>query len=149
MTIWNKLKHFKPSENWGNPEKINGLLLLLLDEITDRVKKAAKEEEEAAICVIHCAYDKRGHAANSQHYKGNAVDFSIRGGFSAKKSHQIILQTLKDWQLEDKVGLGVYPDWFNQGFHLDVRGEKARWVEHLGKYHYDDLHIQQYLKLLK
>lgn len=52
--IWNKLKNFKKTENWGNPDKMNGSLLLLLDEITSRVKKAATEEEEAASCVIHC-----------------------------------------------------------------------------------------------
>ena len=134
MTIWSKLKHFHPNENWGDKDKVNGLLLLLLDEITDKVKDyAINNLEENAYCIIHCADEQGGHSPRSQHYKGNAADFHFKN-ISPGKVYIIIQKVLKDLQLENFVGLGVYPDWHNPGFHLDVRGEKARWSRVNGKY---------------
>ena len=127
MSIWSKLKHFNQTENWGNPLKVNGSLLLLLDKIADNVRKYAWQKYKVITpCIIHCAYARSGHCTNSQHYKGNAVDFHFMG-ISAKEAYEVILQTLKNYQMINFVGLGVYPDWFHKGFHLDVRGYKARW----------------------
>jgi hypothetical protein len=36
--------------------------------------------------------------------------------------------------LEEICGLGIYPDWAHPGFHLDLRGYKARWGRVEGSY---------------
>ncbi|HSA06131.1 MAG TPA: hypothetical protein P5556_03020 [Candidatus Gastranaerophilales bacterium] len=127
MDIWRALKHFKPHENWGNSKKINGMLLLLLDEITEQVKSYSLcNYNKNSPCIIHCAYETSGHSPNSQHYKGNAADFHF-SNIPPFKTYETIIKVLKDTQTENFVGLGVYPDWINPGFHLDARGEKARW----------------------
>ena len=134
MAIWGEIKHFSLSENWGNPNKINGLLLLLLDKIADNVRKYVRQKDKkVAPCIIHCAYDTSGHVKNSQHYKGNAVDFHFEN-ISTKEAYTIILKTLNDYQATAFVGFGVYPDWYNKGFHLDLRGYKARWSRINGIY---------------
>lgn len=134
MSIWGKIKHFNPNEKWGDKNKINGLLLLLLDRITEEIKNYSWQKyKKIAPCIIHCGYKTSGHSPKSQHYKGNAVDFHFEN-ISPKEAYNIILQVLKDHQIDNYVGLGVYPDWYKPGFHLDIRGYKARWSEVIGKY---------------
>jgi len=134
MSIWSKIKHFSPAENWGNPTKINGLLLLLLDEITEEIKNYSREKyQKISPCIIHCAYETSGHSPSSQHYKGNAVDFHFKN-IPAIEAYNLILKFLKNYQVENFIGLGVYPNWNNPGFHLDVRGYKARWSRVNGIY---------------
>ena len=120
--IWDKLRYFKRSEAWGNPDKINGFLLILFDEIRHRASAINPD----AYIVIHCGYELTGHSENSQHYIGNAADFHIVG-LSFFTAYVLIVETLKDLQVSDKIGLGANPDWNSPGFHLDVRGKKARW----------------------
>ena len=38
-----------------------------------------------------------------------------------------MIEALNDLQVAEKVGFGIYPDWNSPGFHLDARGEWARW----------------------
>ncbi len=134
MSVWGKVKHFHPGENWGDKNKVNGLLILLLDKITDRVKDYCwKHYKKISPCVIHCAYETSGHSPNSQHYIGNAADFHFEN-IPASEAYRIITEVLREFQAEGFVGLGVYPDWHKPGFHLDVRGYKARWSRIIGKY---------------
>lgn len=134
MSIWSKLNHFHQGEKWGNKDKVNGLLLLLLDIITDRIKQYSWEKyKRISPCIIHCAYETTGHSANSQHYKGNAADFHFEN-VNLPEAYNIILAVLKEYQVEEFTGLGVYPDWHTPGFHLDLRGEKARWSRINGVY---------------
>jgi uncharacterized protein YcbK (DUF882 family) len=134
MSIWNKLKHFNPNENWGDKNKVNGLLLLLLDSITEDVKQYSwAKYKKISPCIIHCAYESSGHCDNSQHYKGNAADFHFEN-IPLKQAYEVMLTVLKEHQAENFVGLGIYPDWIKSGFHLDVRGEKARWSRIGGVY---------------
>jgi uncharacterized protein YcbK (DUF882 family) len=134
MAVWSKLKHFNRWEAWGEPGKVNGLLLFLLDKITEEVKNYARQKYKVVTpCIIHCAYATGGHSPNSQHYKGNAADFHFKN-IPAYEVYTIIQKALADYQVSDFVGLGVYPDWRIPGFHLDVRGYKARWSQVIGKY---------------
>lgn len=123
-----KLKHFRPEEpGWkGNFHKVNGLLLLLLD---------ALREEIGYPFVIHCAYETSGHSPKSQHYIGNAVDFHIEG-LPFPEAVIRMEEALERLQVADRVGLGLYPCWYNPGFHLDVRndGKRARWGRIKGDY---------------
>lgn len=129
MNIFNNLKHFNINEKWGNPNKINPLLLIILDELRQRIGKKF---------IIHCAYEQDGHSENSQHYKGNAVDFhiancqfSIACGLMFEALHSI---KIGEKYLSDVCGIGIYPDWNNKGFHLDVRGYPASWGRVSGEY---------------
>ncbi len=144
MSIWSKLKHFNLNENWGDKNKVNGLLLVLLDNITERVKTYSwNKYKKISPCIIHCAYKISGHSPNSQHYKGNAADFHFEN-IPASEAYMVMTEVLREFQAEGFVGLGVYPDWHKPGFHLDVRGYKARWAKVMGIYK----HIKYGLKKL-
>jgi len=116
--IWQRLKHFTKDENWGDPDKINGYLLLCIDAIRDIYGKSF---------VIHCGYDKDGHALASEHYKGNAIDFHIEDDIPLYNQVMKFMKIVADLQLLEKVGVGIYPNWNSPGFHFDVRGSRARW----------------------
>lgn len=125
MNIWSNLKYFKRNEKnhegklaWGDPDKVNGLLLKLLDEI---------REESKSLIVVHCAYDSSGHVVDSEHYRGNAVDFHFVN-LSLKDGLKAVESVLKRHNLLNKSGLGVYFWWASKGFHLDLRGYYARWA---------------------
>lgn len=117
--IWDCVKHFSPNEQWGSANRMNGLLILLLDAIRDRWGDAA--------FIIHCGYEADGHAKDSFHKSGNATDFHISSALPFHEQISRLEMILKELQVFDKVGLGIYPDWNNPGFHLDVRGVYARW----------------------
>lgn len=116
--LWKYIKHFTPGENWGDPSRVNGLLVLVLDAIRD---------QWGAPFIIHCAYDLSGHTTKSYHYLGDAVDFHIDDGEPFALQIAVMQRDLQDLQVADRCGLGIYPDWNHPGFHLDVRGSGARW----------------------
>jgi hypothetical protein len=120
MNIWTRMdRYFNKKEAWGRPEKMSGLLLMTLYQI--RVCSDWK-------IIIHCGTQGK-HCANSYHYKGLAVDFHFipPPGITLYEQTQNMLAFFSDMQLQDSVGLGVYPEWNNPGFHFDVRGSRARW----------------------
>lgn len=136
MKIWKLLNNFTENEDWGASEKMNPVLLLLLDKLRDKV---------GHIFRINCGYSTDGHATRSQHYLGNAVDFVILG-VPFKQAHQLLQEALLELKVEDEVGLGCYPFWNTSGFHLDVRGERARWGKNSkGKYVSYDCAIKEWL----
>jgi hypothetical protein len=115
---------FSPKEAWGEPSKMSGLLLLTLRALRQAVGYP---------CVIHCGYELTGHTSGSQHHIGNAADFHFEG-ISLKDAIPLVEEALDKLQVSDRVGLGVYIDWAHPGFHLDVRGTRARWGRVGGKY---------------
>lgn len=117
--IWDYLRHFTPKEAWGDPSRMNGILLLLLDTIRSRWGDAE--------FIIHCGFESGGHTKDSEHKRGSAVDFHIKSELSFPEQIKRMEMILRDLQVYDKVGLGIYPDWNRPGFHLDVRGSFARW----------------------
>lgn len=136
--IYNRLQHFSKQEAWGDHRKMNGSLLRLLDRITDKAKKYAWENyKEVAYCIVHCGYDTEGHTENSRHYVGCAVDFHFTS-ITPMEAYEIIIQILKEEQMINHSGLGVYPDWHHPGFHLDIRDpddwRPDRWAQVTGKY---------------
>jgi len=118
MSIWSYLKHFSPRENWGDPKKISGTLLLVLDTIRERIGWPI---------VIHCAYETEGHNPNGYHPRGMAADFHFDINYPFYYQVGTLLKILAELQMTNSIGLGVYPDWYHPGFHLDVRGYYARW----------------------
>jgi hypothetical protein len=98
---------------------MNGLLVLLLD--------AVRECWGDAKFIIHCGFEMDGHVKDSEHKRGNAVDFHIQSSWSLPEQSNRLEMILKELQVFNQVGLGIYPDWNSPGFHLDVRGSYARW----------------------
>lgn len=109
---------FSPREAWGDPSKMNGLLLLLMYAIRLIAGLAI---------IIHCAYEKSGHAEKSQHGLANAVDFNLVTALPFYAQILLVEKILRGLQLWDRIGIGIYPAWNTPGFHLDVRGTHAEW----------------------
>ena len=82
-------------------------------------------EEFGKPIIIHCAgrclsHNKSvGSKDTSQHVKGMAVDFHIKD----KENNNTIVYDFLDHLIGSSGGLGLY-DW---GYHIDIRGYKARW----------------------
>ena len=136
MEIWRLLDNFTEKENWGVPEKMNPVLLLLLDKLRDKVGHVFR---------INCGYSAERHASKSQHYLGNAVDFVIVGVPFVQAS-RLLQDALLELGVADEVGLGCYPFWNTPGFHIDIRGERARWGRNAkGEYIGYDCAVKEYL----
>ena len=87
-------------------------------------------------CIVHCGTQGK-HCTNSYHYQGLAVDFHFQtpnGSFTFREQAKYLQQYLVAMQLDISTGLGLYPEWHSPGFHLDVRGKKARWLRRKGEY---------------
>ena len=115
--LFEMLPNFSVDENWGDYYKMNPNLLVLLQKIRDYLGHPIH---------INCGYEEDGHSAKSQHYLGNAVDFHVKG-MDFLKAGGMILDCLETNGVADLTGFGVYPFWNTAGFHLDCRGQKARW----------------------
>jgi len=149
---WDKLKHFKPTENWGDADAISDLLLLTLDDFRDYI---------GVPIIVSNAVATSGHSSKSYHYRSQgacAVDVMLpeyRGG---------VIDLLFDVFRFGFSGVGYYPDWsYNAnvvgGLHLDVRPLKwgndktldykqARWmgVNENGKQVYKPLILENIKK---
>lgn len=104
---WCDIKYFKPSE-FKEPNKMNKFFVFRLDKLRDFIGKPI---------VIHSDY-REGDIG--YHGKGEAVDFHVKE-----------LNIVDAYLLIEKSGLfngiGIYPNWNNPGFHVDMRSEPARW----------------------
>ena len=133
--IFNFLKWFKRDEKnykgqfaWGDLQQVNGLLLRLLDEWRDTLGKA---------CTIHAAYETVGHGTYSEHNRGDAIDCHF-SNCTLWDAYQALQKVLAKYNLQTRVGIGIYTWWANPGFHLDLRGFELTWVsDKSGVYLYD------------
>lgn len=134
--IWNQLKHFKITENWGEPERMHPQLLIELEAFREKI---------ATPIVVTCG-TQGSHAKESEHYKGNAVDI-VLPKVPLKELPDVLMEALR-FKFN---GLGIYSFWkYNGdvvgGLHLDVRTAKHRalWLCHLegGKPKYADFSVQ-------
>lgn len=81
--------------------------------------------------IINSAYrckehnDKVGGSPNSQHVKGKAVDFTIKG-VKTKDVYSYVIRKFGDYNYG--IAIKNSPDEYKGFVHLDVRGDKkARW----------------------
>ncbi len=116
---WELVDLVSRSDNWGDPDKMDSITVLLVDKVWSMLGPDMSIK-------IHCAYDTEGHSPKSQHYLAKAVDFHIEG-CSFPDAIFLIESILIALQVDGLVGLGIYPEWNNPGFHLDTRGTRARW----------------------
>jgi uncharacterized protein YcbK (DUF882 family) len=124
--IWKMLDYFRETEAWGDPSKMDPFLLFMLDKIRGRLPSGHWIK-------IHKGFATAGHSPKSQHYHGKAVDFHVVG-CDLLDADAHIMRYLHGTGLVDNVGIGIYPQWLNPGFHLDTRGERASWAKIDGQY---------------
>lgn len=115
MTDWEKVRWFKRSENWGDPDKINPLLVYSLDALREYAGKSI---------IINNAY--RPDDKGSTHADGDAADIVIVG-------LPVVDQFLLVERTRLFTGIGIYPYWNKPGLHVDVRTLQpnqhgARWA---------------------
>ena len=103
--------------NFGDKDKVHKDLFLLIEVL---------EKYLEAEFVVHCAYETDGHKSKGYHPRGMAADGHFETGIPLRDQYTLIENCLELNNIE--CGLGVYPHWNNKGFHLDVRGHKARWM---------------------
>lgn len=121
---WKKLKYFSKDEKWGDPLMMSSSLIYRMEELRHFVGQSI---------IIHCGYELTGHATNSYHYQGLAVDFHIKG-----------LSLLEQYCAAEAcgfTGIGAYPFWNNPGLHVDIRPKKddgitTWWCDKNKQYHY-------------
>lgn len=126
--IWTLLKNFKSTENWGQTQKISGILLFVLDAVRSILGQSISLTDYPA-----CPSESKGHASDSYHYKGMAIDVYISRGifsvFEILNNFTKILET--DLQIHN-YGLGYYPCWTKNpngvGIHFDVREKQVFWI---------------------
>ncbi|OPZ24247.1 MAG: hypothetical protein BWZ01_02919 [Deltaproteobacteria bacterium ADurb.BinA179] len=66
-----------------------------------------------ASMIVHEGFSKDGHAPDSYHYRGEALDFHVPG--------VSMRETLRLLDKHGFGGAGVYYWWNNPGFHIDTR----------------------------
>ena len=116
MSIWDKLKYFSPSENWGDPHKVDHRLLLFLDHYRHDLNVPL-------IVTSSVRYDNpySAHFPNADGF-AEAVDvIPLLSKRNVKLFDCFLLATKYPF-----TGIGVYPFWQIQGktdlggLHLDV-----------------------------
>ena len=128
-SFWDNIAYFKPTERnifkkraFPEPNAINPAIVYILDKL----------REETTTIIIHSTNEKdTEHVKGSQHYLDNAIDFHIKNMNFIDAIEKVItlttVYTFLDRPLHDYMGIGIYPDWNNPGFHLDFRGYQASW----------------------
>lgn len=115
-TDWEAIRHFKPSENWGDVSKIDFQLVKTLDSFRDYIGTPIQ---------ITCGTQGK-HVENSMHYLGKAVDIVF-----PSSDKDLLFDFFMCAVRFPFGGIGLYPDWKpSGGLHLDVRSApfKALWV---------------------
>lgn len=143
--VFKFLKHFSFNEKdylnrpnaWGDGNRMCGLLLRILDEWRSEVNSP---------CYVHAGFETNGHASHSEHGYGTAVDVDFRK-VSLWKAYSALQNVLGRYNLQNKVGIGIYFNWGYPGFHLDLRGYEITWYcVKQGEYIYDK---QKAINLMK
>ena len=119
---WELVKYFRPAEFSPRPDMMEQSIVFLLDTIRDLYC--------SPIHVTSAWAPGTGHSATSQHYVGKAVDFWVAGipfRDAVELMEDFLSAPPRGIGEANKVGLGIYPAWSMPGFHLDTRGEYARW----------------------
>jgi hypothetical protein len=129
--IWNKLKYFKKTENWGNADAISEELLLRLDAFRSVV---------GVPIVITRGIGGKSHSERSFHKSRKDRDGKEIGNCAVDvvlpsydlSPFDLVFEALKFFN-----GVGWYPHWFGGGkvcggLHLDMRplvdGRKTTWM---------------------
>ena len=139
--VFQKVKWFKPSENWGDINKIDKNLILSLDSLRDKMSIPLHISPASG-----SVYAISGHSDESWHYiiKGRNELSMAADIFPENSLLDVFMQAIK---MKELGGIGIYPfaSWqrkagpLNGMMHLDVRPYELKtvWWQDVGKrYHY-------------
>jgi hypothetical protein len=130
MIDWDQIPYFKMDEFSDPKHPMSGNLMdekLIFLAVQLRMKANWPMS-------IHAGMDvegTHGHSKKSYHLKGMAFDFHFKTDASLNEQFYVI----KEFGF---TGIGIYPEWNNPGFHLDIRPKKEMqlWKQIKGKYIY-------------
>lgn len=122
MLTWESFKHFKKTEKWGDPDKMDLNFVKLLDDFRHHI--------DHPITILE-GYALYGHVSQSQHHIGKAADLRIHNKETKKPlsaAEHLLLSTRSPFN-----GIGIYTWSANGPFvHWDNRdlidGERKIWV---------------------
>ena len=138
-SVWDRIYPEVRHRNFNYPEKLDKELLELLYKIV---------REVGGRLHIHSDFrpvnggtgNKKGRVLhkviNSKHAFGIAVDFRLDNYDHLSKEERLYVyyrrtemmeELFRKYNVFDKVGFGIYPYSKNPFWHIDVRGQKARW----------------------
>lgn len=118
---WAAIRHFRREEWVQDPGRVSLELVADMDAVRERAGVGI---------VIHEACASSGHAADSKHYQGIAVDFHFAPGLSQAWQFRLLLD-------QGFGGIGWYPEWNHPGWHADRRaGKRVFWFRENGVYRY-------------
>jgi hypothetical protein len=149
MIKWDAVEGFSKKE-FAPPEEVKGdwdMNVNLIDTLVQLRKKGKQKYGDEFRVMIHHngGYSVDGHSKTSLHYQGRAVDFHMEHYSDNHKcwalvpwlDQVILLRPLLDG-FEEDFGIGLHPNWNQQGFHLDFRRGSGRsgavWWDKSGKY---------------
>lgn len=126
--VWMILDAFKITQAWGDPFKMHPILLFIIEKFN-------KSLPHGCWIKVHCGYKEKASKKNSYHCHGRAIDFHVVGcTFVEAESHlmkflneSVILHGM-EYKMISYVGIGIYPEWSDPGFHLDIRGKPNSWA---------------------
>jgi len=104
----------------GGYEKVD--LWALSGRLILAVKEFHKTLDNDMMICIHCGVEGQ-HSATGFHPKGMAIDVHFEKFESIVQPAVVIHHLLRYWQ----GGIGVYTNWNNPGFHLDVGPIRTWW----------------------
>lgn len=96
------------------------LHVILIDELNKLHKKLEKDTD----IVLHFGVEGE-HNPNSYHPKGMALDLHFEKLGEVIQTQAMYMFLIKNWQ----GGIGIYPHWHYQGFHLDVGPAGRIWYK--------------------
>lgn len=135
---WKLLKNFKPTENWGDPLRMDFIFMALLDDFRTLV---------GTPIFVSCGV-QGAHVERSMHYLGRAADIIL-----PKVEREDLYKIVKHAQDNGFGGIGLYDHWHYHGkvtggLHLDNRSQHATWmgVKESGKQVYKALSEENLIK---
>ena len=137
LSHFDDIKYFEPEE-FSDPDYIGSWvefdhdLLFAMDRLRGEID--APVIVHSAVCIDGLCE----HSADSYHLLCNgcrAIDFHVDTKMTLRTQYQII-ESMCVYQGGTFMGIGVYPEWNNPGFHLDYGDRYQRWVLRGGVYTY-------------
>jgi len=115
---WACADKLNKEDAWGDWRQIQPELLFVMQKIAEVIPGSIK---------IHSAYKETSNHSGLMH-KGRGVEFHAIG-CSILEANKEIIKMMRRTGLIELCGIGIYPDWVNPGFKIDIRGKRAAWAK--------------------
>ena len=117
---WKRSEYFRPAE-FRYPHMMEREIVFLVNDL-----RRLYHNPIVILSDYRPPPDPDADVYPSQHNYGKALDFYVVG-IEYPDAVDLMNDFLMGIGVYYKVGLGIYPGWNHDGFHLDTRGKHARW----------------------